>query len=125
MYVASSDLKLGAEADSAASQGFRLVLDPNQGGGLSALRLATGAKAWSAKPIPAVSGRTAVRAVGGGDSHSRRGIFRLGGWALAGLCGRKPAKWFGIVGHRREYDCDGQKFHTPTMSGPSSPVAAA
>ncbi len=53
MYVAVSDLKItGIVADKAVSQGYRLTLDPNQGGGLSALNLATGEKVWSAKPAP-------------------------------------------------------------------------
>jgi polyvinyl alcohol dehydrogenase (cytochrome) len=51
MYVAVSDLKIkGIAMDKAAPQGYRLELDPNQGGGLYALSLATGEKVWSAKP---------------------------------------------------------------------------
>jgi polyvinyl alcohol dehydrogenase (cytochrome) len=51
MYVALSDLKIkGIAMDKAAPQGYRLELDPNQGGGLFALSLATGEKVWSAKP---------------------------------------------------------------------------
>ncbi|HTB18069.1 MAG TPA: PQQ-binding-like beta-propeller repeat protein [Bryobacteraceae bacterium] len=51
MYVALSDLKIkGIALDKAAPQGYRLQLDPNQGGGLFALSLATGEKVWSAKP---------------------------------------------------------------------------
>lgn len=53
MYVALSDLHFrGIVADPAAPQGYRLGLDPNQGGGLFALRLATGEKVWSSKPAP-------------------------------------------------------------------------
>ncbi len=51
MYVAVSDIGLAGVADKTAPQGYRLELDPNQGGGLFALRLATGEKAWSAKPV--------------------------------------------------------------------------
>jgi len=53
MYVAVSDLKIkGVTVDKAAPDGYRLQLDPNQGGGLFALALATGEKVWSAKPAP-------------------------------------------------------------------------
>jgi polyvinyl alcohol dehydrogenase (cytochrome) len=51
MYVAVSDLKIkGVAIDKTAPDGYRLQLDPNQGGGLFALSLATGEKVWSAKP---------------------------------------------------------------------------
>jgi polyvinyl alcohol dehydrogenase (cytochrome) len=51
MYVAVSDLKIkGVVMDKTATQGYRLQLDSNQGGGLYALSLATGEKVWSAKP---------------------------------------------------------------------------
>jgi polyvinyl alcohol dehydrogenase (cytochrome) len=53
MYVAVSDLKItGIVADKAVAEGYRLAADPKQGGGLFALRLATGEKFWSAKPAP-------------------------------------------------------------------------
>lgn len=48
MYVALSDLAMTGVADKAAPQGYRLELDPNHGGGLFALRLASGEKAWTA-----------------------------------------------------------------------------
>ena len=51
MYVALSDLKIkGIAVDRSVPQGYRLQLDPNQGGGLFALALASGEKVWSAKP---------------------------------------------------------------------------
>lgn len=50
MYVAVSDLKItGIVADKTSTEGYRLEINPKQGGGLFALRLATGEKAWSAK----------------------------------------------------------------------------
>jgi polyvinyl alcohol dehydrogenase (cytochrome) len=52
MYVAVSDISLTGVADKTAPHGYRLELDPNQGGGLFALRLTTGEKVWSAKPAP-------------------------------------------------------------------------
>jgi polyvinyl alcohol dehydrogenase (cytochrome) len=39
-------------------QGFRLVLDPKQGGGLHALDIKTGKIVWTAKPSPCAAGRT-------------------------------------------------------------------
>ena len=53
MYVAVSDLKItGIVPDKTVTEGYRLDIDPKQGGGLFALRLATGEKVWSAKPAP-------------------------------------------------------------------------
>jgi polyvinyl alcohol dehydrogenase (cytochrome) len=43
--------------DKTSSQGFRLVPNPNQGGGLFALRLHTGEQVWSAKPASACGDR--------------------------------------------------------------------
>jgi polyvinyl alcohol dehydrogenase (cytochrome) len=51
MYVAESDLAFkGIAPDKTAAQGFRLLLNPNQGGGLFALDLKTGEKVWNAPP---------------------------------------------------------------------------
>jgi polyvinyl alcohol dehydrogenase (cytochrome) len=51
VYVALSDVGFkGIVADSSSPQGFRLLPNPNQGGGLFALRLSTGEQVWSAKP---------------------------------------------------------------------------
>jgi polyvinyl alcohol dehydrogenase (cytochrome) len=53
VYVAVSDLQItGIVPDSTSPQGYRLVVDPNKGGGLFALRLATGIKEWTANPAP-------------------------------------------------------------------------
>jgi polyvinyl alcohol dehydrogenase (cytochrome) len=52
IYVALSDLKFkGVVADKSSKQGYKLLLDPNEGGGLFALRLNDGEVAWSAKPV--------------------------------------------------------------------------
>jgi len=52
VYVALSDLKFkGVVADKSSKQGYKLLLDPAQGGGLFALRLTNGQTAWSAKPV--------------------------------------------------------------------------
>lgn len=51
MYVAESDLAFkGIAPDKTSAQGFRLLLNPNQGGGLFALDLKSGDKVWSAPP---------------------------------------------------------------------------
>jgi len=55
-YVALSDLRIVPVPDSATANGYRLSVDPNHGGGLFALDIATGEKAWSAKP-PSCGGR--------------------------------------------------------------------
>jgi polyvinyl alcohol dehydrogenase (cytochrome) len=58
VYVAISDLELGAVADAKALKGYRLVLDPNKGGGLYALDAATGKISWKAAPIPCATERS-------------------------------------------------------------------
>jgi polyvinyl alcohol dehydrogenase (cytochrome) len=51
MYVAESDLTFkGIVPDKTSAQGFRLLPDPNQGGGLFALDIKSGDKIWSAPP---------------------------------------------------------------------------
>ena len=50
-YVAESDLAFkGIAPDKNATQGYRLLLNSSQGGGLFALDLKTGEKVWSAPP---------------------------------------------------------------------------
>ncbi len=58
VYVAISDVGIGGVADPKSPAGFRLTLDPNKGGGLHALNLATGKIVWSAKPKPCAADRT-------------------------------------------------------------------
>jgi polyvinyl alcohol dehydrogenase (cytochrome) len=56
LYVAESGLKIkGVVPDKSSAQGYRLLPDPSQGGGLFALDLRTGDKLWSALP-PAACG---------------------------------------------------------------------
>jgi len=58
IYVALSDLGFkGVVPDSTSAQGYRLLLDPDQGGGLFAIRLGSGKQVWSANPIFACVGR--------------------------------------------------------------------
>jgi polyvinyl alcohol dehydrogenase (cytochrome) len=58
LYVATSDLGIGAVPDPASPQGFRLTADPRIGGGLHAFDLKTGATVWDAKPTPCPEGKT-------------------------------------------------------------------
>jgi polyvinyl alcohol dehydrogenase (cytochrome) len=58
VYVAISDVGLGGKPDPTVPQGFRLVLDPQKGGGLHALDLKSGKIVWTAKPSPCAAGRT-------------------------------------------------------------------
>src|SRR5262249_24335148 len=58
VYVAISDVAPSVKPDPTAPQGIRVVLNPNQGGGLHALDLKTGKIVWSAKPSPCAAART-------------------------------------------------------------------
>ena len=50
MYAAVSDVSFSVLPDKSVPQGYKLELDPSRGGGLFALRLASGEKVWSAPP---------------------------------------------------------------------------
>jgi polyvinyl alcohol dehydrogenase (cytochrome) len=52
IYVALSDLVVNSVPDKSAPLGSRFELNPDKGGGLFALRLASGERVWSAKPVP-------------------------------------------------------------------------
>jgi polyvinyl alcohol dehydrogenase (cytochrome) len=58
VYVAISDLALSGVRDPSSPKGYRLVLDPNKGGGLSALDTQNGKIVWSAPPVPCDASRT-------------------------------------------------------------------
>ncbi len=58
VYVAISDLGLGAVADPKSPKGYRLVLDPKKGGGLYALDPRTGKIEWSTPATPCAASRT-------------------------------------------------------------------
>ena len=57
-YVAISDLGVSGVADPSSSKGYRLVLDPQKGGGLYALDVQTGKILWNAPPAPCDPSRT-------------------------------------------------------------------
>jgi len=52
IYVAISDVGIRGEADPTSPMGFRMAVDPKQGGGLHAFDLKTGKAVWEAKPSP-------------------------------------------------------------------------
>jgi polyvinyl alcohol dehydrogenase (cytochrome) len=58
IYVAIANAGMAAVADPKSPQGYRLNLDPKQGGGLSAIDLRTGRIVWNAKPTPCAVGRS-------------------------------------------------------------------
>jgi polyvinyl alcohol dehydrogenase (cytochrome) len=58
IYVAISDVGLGARADPQSPAGYRLVLDPKKGGGLYALDLKTGKVRWSTAATACATSRT-------------------------------------------------------------------
>ncbi len=127
MYVAVSDLKItGIVADKTVAEGYRLAADPNQGGGLFALRLATGEKIWSAKPAPcgdrkrcspaqsaAVTAIPAVVFSGSVDGHLR---------AYSAATGE--VVW--DIDTVREYETvNGQKAHGGSLDGGGPVIASA
>jgi len=58
VYVAVSDVGIGAVPDPKTPRGFHLTLNPLAGGGLHALELKTGKEVWSATASPCASDRT-------------------------------------------------------------------
>jgi len=58
VYVAISDIGIGVKPDASSPQGFRLTLDPKQGGGLHALDPGTGKVLWSARLAQCAADRT-------------------------------------------------------------------
>jgi polyvinyl alcohol dehydrogenase (cytochrome) len=58
VYVAVSDLSLSAMPDPKSTKGYRLVLDPLKGGGLSALDARTGKIVWTAPAATCDPSRT-------------------------------------------------------------------
>lgn len=124
MYLAVSDLQLSIAADPSSPQGFSLLPNPTQGGGLFALRLSTGEKVWSAAPpscgerkhcSPAQSAAvTAISGVvfsGSLDGHLR-------GYSTA----RGDVVW--DIDTVREYETvNGQKAQGGSLDGPGPVIA--
>ena len=126
MYVAESDLGFkGIAPDKTSAQGFRLLLNPTQGGGLFALDLKTGEKVWSV-PAPhdcgdrdncspgqsqAITGIPGSVFSGSLDGHLR---------AYSSTDGR--ILW--DVDTAREYTAvNGQQAHGGSLDGPGPVVA--
>lgn len=57
LYVAISNPGISGEADPKSPAGFRLTLNPRQGGGLHAIDVKTGKIVWNSKPIPCADDR--------------------------------------------------------------------
>jgi polyvinyl alcohol dehydrogenase (cytochrome) len=125
MYVAVSDVQLVPALDPKSPQGYSLGLNPKQGGGLHALRLATGQEVWNAKPVLACGDRkncspaqsAAVTAIPGAVfSGSLDGHLR----AYAAATGE--VIW--DVDTVRDYDTiNGQKAHGGSLDGGGPTVA--
>jgi polyvinyl alcohol dehydrogenase (cytochrome) len=58
VYVAISDVGIRGQADPTSPMGFRMTLDPIQGGGLHAFDVKTGKAVWEAKPSPCSATQT-------------------------------------------------------------------
>ena len=58
VYVAISDLGMGAVADPKSPKGYRFVLNPKKGGGLDALDPLTGKILWKSPGTPCASSKT-------------------------------------------------------------------
>jgi len=121
IYVAISDLGLGARADPQSPRGYRLVLDPKKGGGLYALDIKTGKVAWGAAGTPCAASRTdcspaqsaavtATRDVvfsGSVDGHLRAYSSPTGKVVWDFDTAREFATVNGKPGHGGSLDCSG------------------
>jgi len=125
MYVALSDLKIkGVTMDKTASQGYRLELDPNQGGGLFALSLATGEKVWSAKPASCGDRKNCSPAQSAAVTAIPGAVFSgsVDGHLRAYSTSTGEVLW--DVDTERDYDTvNGQKAHGGSLDGPGPVVA--
>jgi polyvinyl alcohol dehydrogenase (cytochrome) len=125
MYVALSDVRIkGVKVDKDAPQGYRLELDPNQGGGLFALSLATGEKAWSAKPVPCGDRKNCSPAQSAAVTVIPGAVFSgsVDGHLRAYSTSTGEVIW--DVDTVRDYDTvNGQKAHGGSLDGPGPVIA--
>ncbi len=125
MYVALSDLKIkGIAMDKNAPQGYRLELDPNQGGGLFALSLATGEKVWSAKPASCGDRKNCSPAQSAAVTVIPGAVFSgsVDGHLRAYSTSTGEVLW--DVDTALDYDTvNGQKAHGGSLDGPGPVVA--
>jgi polyvinyl alcohol dehydrogenase (cytochrome) len=126
MYVATSDIRFkGILMDKTAAQGFRLLVDPAHGGGLSALDLASGRKVWTATP-PLVCGERP-----GCSPAQSQAVSAIPGVVFSGsLDGHIRAystadgKILWDVDTAREYTTvNGQPAHGGSLDGPGPVIA--
>lgn len=121
MYVAVSDIGLKPIMD---ANGFRLEPDPNAGGGLFALRLATGEKAWSAKPIPCGERKNCSPAQSAAVTAIPGAVFSgsVDGHLRAYSAANGEIIWDADTA--REYETvNGQKARGGSMDGPGPAIA--
>jgi polyvinyl alcohol dehydrogenase (cytochrome) len=125
MYVAVSDLKIkGVLLDKSAPQGYRLSLDPNQGGGLFALRLTTGEKVWSAMPASCGDRKNCSPAQSAAVTVIPGAVFSgsVDGHLRAYSTATGEVIW--DMDTARDYDTvNGQKAHGGSIDGPGAVVA--
>ena len=125
MYVALSDLKIkGIAVDKTAPQGYRLELDPKQGGGLLALSLATGEKVWSAKPASCGDRKNCSPAQSAAVTVIPGAVFSgsVDGHLRAYSTSTGEVLWDVDTAH--DYDTvNGQKAHGGSLDGPGPVVA--
>lgn len=125
MYVALSDLKIkGIAMDKTSPQGYRLELDPNQGGGLFALSLATGEKVWSAKPASCGDRKQCSPAQSAAVTVIPGAVFSgsVDGHLRAYSTSTGEVLWDVDTAH--DYDTvNGQKAHGGSLDGPGPVIA--
>jgi polyvinyl alcohol dehydrogenase (cytochrome) len=125
MYVAVSDLKIkGITMDKTAAQGYRLQLDPNQGGGLYALSLVTGEKVWSAKPASCGDRKSCSPAQSAAVTVIPGAVFSgsVDGHLRAYSTATGEVIWDADTA--RDYDTiNGQKAHGGSLDGPGPVIA--
>jgi len=125
MYVALSDLKIkGIAVDNASPQGYRLELDPDKGGGLFALSLATGEKAWSAKPASCGDRKSCSPAQSAAVTVIPGAVFSgsVDGHLRAYSTSTGEVIWDADTA--RDYDTiNGQKAHGGSLDGPGPVIA--
>ena len=121
MYVALSDLHIkGVVADATSPQGYRLQLDPHQGGGLFALRVSSGQQVWNAKPSSSCGDRTNCSPAQSAAVAAIPGVIFSGsvdGHVRAYAAATGEIIWDEDTAH--DYDTlNGQHAHGGSLDGP-------
>ncbi len=125
MYVASSDLRIAGIVPDMTPQGYHVEIDPKKGGGLFALKLATGEKVWSAKP-PSCGNRSRCSPAQSAAVTVIPGVVfsgSLDGHLRAYAAATGAVVWDADTA--RDYKTvNGQKAHGGSLDGPGATVAA-